>query len=180
MADVRLEGERLLLREFEFADEEPLHAIVSDPEVTAHTLWEPNQPADTRAFLAAAAAQAGAAGPRPGYHLAAVERGSEELVGSVTLDLENTDHARGVVSFVFAPHCWGHGYAGEALGLMLDFGFDRLRLHRIAAHCEPTHDPCARVMEKAGMTREGLMHDYKRVRGRWRDCLLYARVNDDA
>ena len=46
-----LRGERLTLREFDPADEGPLHAFVSDPEVTHLTTLSPNTPADTRAFL---------------------------------------------------------------------------------------------------------------------------------
>ena len=46
-----LQGERLTLREFDDADEDHLHAFVSDPEVTRFTTWGPNTPADTRAFL---------------------------------------------------------------------------------------------------------------------------------
>ena len=176
MGGICLAGKRLVLREFEPADEEALHAIVSDPEVTAYTLWGPNERADTRAFLAAAVAQADVPEARVGYHLAAVDRDRDELVGSVTLDIDNAAHARGVVGFVFHPRCWGHGFASEALGLMLDFGFGDLALHRIAAHCHPDHEPCARVLEKAGMALEGRMRDYKLVRGAWRDSLLYARV----
>jgi ribosomal-protein-alanine N-acetyltransferase len=171
-----LAGKRLVLREFESTDEEALHAIVSDPEVTAYTLWGPNERADTRAFLAAAIAQADVPEARVGYHLAAVDRDGDQLVGSVTLDIENAAHARGVVGFVFDPRCWGHGFASEALGLILDFGFGELALHRIAAHCHPDHEPCAHVLEKAGLQLEGRMRDYKRVRGAWRDSLLYARV----
>jgi ribosomal-protein-alanine N-acetyltransferase len=175
---VSIPGDRLVLREFELADEQALHAIVSDPAVTAHTLWEPNSPSDTRAFLAAAVAQAETPGARPGYHLAAVEADTGKLIGSVTLDVENSEHARGLVSFVFAPECWGQGYASEALRLILAFGLEKLRLHRIVAHCDPEYPPCSRVMEKAGMHREGLLREYKWIRGRWRDCLLFARVAD--
>jgi [ribosomal protein S5]-alanine N-acetyltransferase len=176
MGGLCLSGERLALREFAPADEAALHAIVSDPEVTAHTLWGPNEPADTRAFLATAVAQADTPEARVGYHLAAVSRTDDSLLGSVILDIDNVAHARAVVGFVFAPQCWGQGFASEALRLMLDFGFGELRLHRIAVHCHPDHQPCARVLEKAGMTLEGRMRDYKMVRGQWRDSLLYARV----
>ncbi len=176
MGGVYRAGERLALRELEAGDEGALHAIASDPQVTGHELWGPNEPADTRAFLAAAIAQADTPEARLGYHLAAVEQDGDRLVGSVTLDIENTDHARGLVGFVFAAESWGRGYASEALGLMLDFAFGELDLHRVAAHCDPGHEPCSRVLEKAGMVREGLLRDYKLVRGQWRDCLLYARV----
>lgn len=180
MGGLCLPGARLALREFTVSDEAALHAIVSDPEVTAYTLWGPNEPTDTRAFLAAAVAQADTPEARSGYHLAATEKDSGELVGSVTLDIESTAHARGLVGFVFAPHCWGRGYASEAMRLMLDFGFGALGLHRVAAHCHPEHAACARVLEKAGMRREGLLRDYKIVRGEWRDSLLYACLSDDA
>jgi [ribosomal protein S5]-alanine N-acetyltransferase len=177
---VRLTGDRLVLRELRHDDLDGLHAILSDPAVTEHTLWGPNSVPETRAFLAAAVAQA--EGPEPrrtGFHLAVCDRSTDELVGSATLDLENTDHARGVVSFVITPQMWGRGLAGEALGLLLDLGFGDLKLHRVAAYGHPEHEPCARVMDKAGMRLEGRLRDYRLVRGEWCDCLLYARLATD-
>jgi [ribosomal protein S5]-alanine N-acetyltransferase len=176
---VTLTGDRLVLRELRHDDVDDLHAVVSDAEVIAHTLWGPNSPAETRAFLAAAVAQAQAPEPRTGYHLAAADRSTDELLGSVTLDLENTDHARGVVSFVIAARAWGQGLASEALRVILDFGFGDLKLHRIAGFCHPASEPCARVMEKAGMQREGRLRGYRLVRDEWCDCLLYARLASD-
>jgi RimJ/RimL family protein N-acetyltransferase len=168
-------GDRLTLREFEPTDEEALHAIVGDPVVTAYTLWGPNEPADTRAFLARATAQADAPEARLGYHLALLDD-DKSLAGSLVLDIENAAHGRAVVGVVVAPWHWGLGYASEALRLMFEFGFGHLGLHRISAHCHPDHRAAARVFEKAGMRLEGTLHGYKRVRGEWLDSLLYARV----
>src|SRR5262245_25176023 len=175
MGGLCLFGDRLLLREFETTDEQALHAIVGDPAATAYTLWGPNEPADTRAFLATAVAQADTPEARVGYHLAVVDRG-ENLAGSAVLDIESAAHARAVAGVVVAPEHRGLGYASEALGLMLDFGFGQLGLHRISAHCHPGHRAGARVLEKAGMRLEGTLRGYKRVRGEWLDSLLYARV----
>jgi [ribosomal protein S5]-alanine N-acetyltransferase len=175
MGGVCVIGDRLKLREFEPTDEEALHAIVGDPVVTAYTLWGPNQPADTRAFLAKAKAQADMPEARVGYHLALVDR-DQKLAGSVVLDLESAAHGRGVVGFVVAPWHWGLGYGHEALGLILDFAFGRLGLHRVTAHCHPEHRAGVRVLEKAGMRLEGTLSGYKQVRGEWVDSLLYARV----
>jgi [ribosomal protein S5]-alanine N-acetyltransferase len=177
MGGICLAGDRLTLRELQPTDEDALHAIVSDPVVTAYLQWGPDEPADTRAFLAKAIAQADAPEVRLGYHLALVD-GDGRLAGSVALDIENATHARAAVGFVVAPRCWGLGYATEALGLMLDFGFGQLGLHRISAHCHPDNRPCARVLEKVGMHLEGTLRGYKRVRGEWLDSRLYARVSD--
>lgn len=175
MGGLCLVGGRLRLREFEPADEEALHAIVGDPAVTADTLWGPNERADTRAFLAKAVAHSDTPEARVGYHLAVVDP-DEQLTGSVMLDIESTAHGRAVVGVVVAPEHRGQGYAGEALGLMLDFGFGQLGLHRITAHCHPAHHAGAHVLAKAGMRLEGTLRGYKRVRGEWLDSLLYARV----
>lgn len=177
MGGICLAGHRLTLREFQHTDEAALHAIVSDPVVTAYMQWGPDEPADTRAFLAKAMAQADAPEVRLGYHLALVE-GDDRLAGSVVLDIENATHARATVGFVVAPSRWGLGYATEALGLMLDFGFGQLGLHRVSAHCHPGNHACARVLEKAGLRLEGTLRGYKRVRGEWLDSRLYARVSD--
>ena len=175
MGGVCLVGDRLRLREFAPTDEPALHAIVGDPEVTAYTLWGPNERTDTRAFLATAVAQSDRPEARVGYHLAAVDP-EDQLAGSAVLDVESTSHGRAVVGVVVAPEHRGLGYAGEALRLMLDFGFGQLGLHRISALCHPAHRAGAHVLEKAGLRLEGTLRGYKRVRGEWLDSLLYARV----
>src|SRR5690606_16812034 len=44
---VRLEGPRVVLREFELSDFEAVHAYGSDPEVVRFMVWGPNEPPDT-------------------------------------------------------------------------------------------------------------------------------------
>lgn len=179
MAGLCLPGEHLALREFEPGDEEALHAIVSDPEVTRFTDWGPNEPADTRAFLATAVAQAESPEARPAYHLAAMEVESKQLVGSVGLEVKSRPHSRGEIGFVFGRGSWGRGYASETTRLLLGFGFGELALHRISATCHPDNAACGHVLEKAGMTLEGRLRDHMFVRGAWRDSLVYARLADD-
>lgn len=170
-----LQGERLTLREFEAADEAPLHAFVSDAEVTRFTTWGPNTPADTRAFLDDVIEEARSA-QRNRYTLAAVDSSTGLLLGSVELSVESREHLRGELGWVFDPAQWGRGYATEATRVLMRFGFEDLGLHRIAATCHPDNVASARVLEKAGMTFEGRMRDHMRVRGGWRDSLLYAAV----
>lgn len=170
-----LQGERLTLREFEAADEAPLHAFASDPHVTRFTTWGPNTPEDTREFLDDVATHARAA-RRDRYTLAAVETSSGRLLGSVELSVESREHRRGELGFVFDPAVWGHGYATEATRTLLRFGFDDLRLHRVAATCHPDNVASARVLEKAGLTFEGRLRGHLRTREGWRDSLLFAVV----
>jgi RimJ/RimL family protein N-acetyltransferase len=53
--EVRLLGDRVLLREFVDTDEKVVHSYASDPEVTRFMDWGPNSIEDTRNFLREAA-----------------------------------------------------------------------------------------------------------------------------
>jgi hypothetical protein len=69
---------------------------------------------------------------------------------------------------------WGKGYATETANALVDFGFDKLNLHRVFATCDPANTASAHVLEKIGMKREGRMREHMWARGKWRDSLLYA------
>jgi RimJ/RimL family protein N-acetyltransferase len=49
---------------------------------------------------------------------------------------------------------WGHGYATEAAGAALAYGFGELDLQEIVALTVPANTRSRRVMEKLGMTRD--------------------------
>ena len=55
------------------------------------------------------------------------------------------------------PAYWGRGYATEATGLLLRYGVDALGSERMVATCDPENIGSKRVLEKAGMTCEGLL-----------------------
>ncbi len=179
MADVFLHSERLVLRDFVLADEPALHAFASDPTVTRYTTWGPNTPEETHAFLAHVLSEA-TRPVRDCYSLAAVERETERLVGSVQIEVESHEHLRGELGFVFASASWGRGYATEATRRLMRFGFDRLDLQRIIGTCHPDNLASARVLEKAGLSRECLMRGHLLLRdGTRRDSLLYAALRTD-
>lgn len=74
----------------------------------------------------------------------------------------------------------GRGLMLEALQLVTRHCFVTLRLHRLEAACIPQNERSIRVLEKAGFRREGLLHAYLKINGRWQDHFLYALVADEA
>ena len=171
----QLVTERLMLRDFAWSDQESVHAFASDPQVTRFMEWGPNDEHDTRAFLTMAVAQP-THRERAEFEFAAVLNQSGQVIGSVSLRITNRLHQHGELGYVFAAAAWSRGYATEATKALLHFGFGPLGLHRITATCHPDNVGSARVLEKAGMIREGRLRDHKLVRGQWRDSLLYAAI----
>ena len=77
-----------------------------------------------------------------------------ELIGHC--GLRHVDELPGEVEVLYAlgREHWGCGYATEAAGAAIRFGFERLGLGRILAFAVPQNRASRRVMEKVGMSYE--------------------------
>ena len=77
------------------------------------------------------------------------------------------------------PTHWGQGYATETAKMLIKIGFDVFHLHKIEAGVATENIRSIRVLEKSGMTREGLRRKILPIRGEWKDNYHYAIVEDD-
>lgn len=84
-----------------------------------------------------------------------------------------------------ASHCWemgiallpearGHGYGTEAHRVLVRYLFAHTTVHRIEAVTEVGNVAEQKALEKAGFTREGVMHGNCWRDGAWRDEVLYS------
>jgi ribosomal-protein-alanine N-acetyltransferase len=71
------------------------------------------------------------------------------------------------------------GLMTEAVQEIIDYGFKVKDLNRIQAMCEIPNIGSARVMEKAGMSYEGILREYMIQHGEFRDMKLYAITRKD-
>ena len=85
------------------------------------------------------------------------------------------EHGRADVAFHLAPAYWGQELMPEAVRAALAFGFERLRLHRIQATCDPANGRSGRVLEKGRMRLEGeKLRDYVFVHEAYRVLQMWA------
>jgi RimJ/RimL family protein N-acetyltransferase len=165
--------ERLLLRDLKEADWHSIHYYASDPEVVRYMNWGPNTQEETKAFIQRALAGQNEK-PRRNYTLAIVARNENTLIGGCSIYVSNPENREGWIGYCFNRLFWGQGYATETAKALVDFGFNRLSLHRIFATCDPANTASAHVLEKVGMKREGRIRENMWTKGKWRDSLLYA------
>ncbi len=72
------------------------------------------------------------------------------------------DESQIEIAYAFGKDYWGKGYATEAAHAIMQHGFETLKLPRIVAVAIPAHTGSRRVMEKLGMTFEGVVtHFYE-------------------
>ncbi|HWF01887.1 MAG TPA: GNAT family protein [Caulobacteraceae bacterium] len=169
---------RLVLREFRESDETAVHAYGGDPDVARFMPWGPNTPAESRDAVARALADQKAQ-PRMEYGAAITLAGEDVVVGSVGLHLREERRETAEIGYCLHRKLWGQGLIPEAAAAVMAAAFAELRLQRIWATCNARNAASWRVMEKLGMSREGLMRQDRWIKGEWRDTLLYAILAED-
>ena len=109
---------------------------------------------------------------KPGRDFAVVLRESGELIGAVTLALDEP-HRRASLGYWCAPSHWGNGYTTEAVRAVVGYGFEALAVNRVYAECHGDNPASRRVLEKAGMTLEGRLREHSFRLGRVADKLQF-------
>jgi RimJ/RimL family protein N-acetyltransferase len=78
------------------------------------------------------------------------------------------------IGWVISPPYQRHGYATEAAGALLTYGFEALGLQRVVAACDSRNLASLRVMEKLNMQREAQFQDCLFRQGEWIEEYVYA------
>jgi len=176
---MNLTTERLQLNEITSADLELIHELHSIPETDEfNTLGIPEDLEDTQKVIQPAIEDQKNA-TRKQYCWKVREKGSEEFIGLAGLFLSNDRFRKGEIYYKLHPGYWGQGYATEVAAELIRFGFNQLKLHRIEAGVATGNHRSVRVLEKIGMTREGLCRKALPIRGKWMDQFIYGIVEDE-
>ncbi|MEL7498003.1 MAG: GNAT family N-acetyltransferase [Planctomycetota bacterium] len=100
------------------------------------------------------------------------------LIGVAGLAIDNEHHHAELGYWVGKPY-WGKGVCTEAAGALIRYGFEQIGLHRIHAHYLARNPASGRVLEKIGMTREGLFRQHVRKWGCFEDVVFYGMLASD-
>ena len=73
-----------------------------------------------------------------------------------------------------APEFRGRGYGSAAQRLLVRYLFAHTQFNRIEATTEITNVAEQRALEKAGLTREGILRGTTFRQGRWHDQIIYS------
>jgi [ribosomal protein S5]-alanine N-acetyltransferase len=166
---------RLFLRPIAMADAGSIFAAYArNPEVTRFLIWRPNRTRrDFEAYIRACL------DTPPHRARTYVMQGRKDSVIRGGLDLRQPERHRLEFGYVLAPAWWGQGLMAEALTEIVRWALAQPAIFRISAVCDVENVQSARVMEKAGLSREGVLRRYLIHPGidrEPRDCFSYARV----
>ncbi len=166
---------RLTLRRPVTADAPAIfEEYASDPEVTKYLMWRPHRSlGDTAAFLTFAD-EGWVSGKDISWAITIT--GSDRVIGMIGA---RPGHNKADIGYVLGRRHWGTGIMTEAGRAIVDLLFRERTMYRVWATCDTENLASARVLEKLGMTREGVLRRYivhPNISEEPRDSLIYARV----
>jgi RimJ/RimL family protein N-acetyltransferase len=145
-----------------------------DPDVTRYVSWRSHATVnETREFVRSCL-NAWAEGKS--FHWVILQKADQQLVGMISARVESH---RWELGYVLARPFWGDGYMTETVKGIIDWAFLQPEIYRVWAVCDVDNRASARVMEKAGMTREGTLRRWSvhpNVNAEPRDSFCYAIV----
>lgn len=176
---MNISTERLILTELTWADLNDVHNLHSVPEVDQfNTLGIPQTLEETKKVLKPDIDdQSKFTRSRYGWKIQLKD--TKEFVGLSGMFLSNDKFKMAEFYYKFHPKFWGNGFATETAKALLKFGFERHNLHRIEAGVATENKASIRVLEKSGMTCEGVRRKILPIRGEWKDNFHFAIVEDD-
>ncbi|MBW4483945.1 MAG: GNAT family N-acetyltransferase [Tildeniella torsiva UHER 1998/13D] len=175
-APAQLITERLILRRPSLADAAAVYEYGRDPEVTRYMDWT-RHPSIQDAIEALES-------------FAAQWESGNEVCWAITTKTENTaigtiacriESPRADFGYVLNRRYWGQGLATEAVRAVLSWVMSLPEIDRIWATCDTENLASARVLEKAGLWREGMQPRSifrPNLSPTPRDIFIFAKVRD--
>lgn len=169
-----IQTERLLLRKFTLNDQENVFELRSNPEVMKYI------PLPLAITIDDAIGHIEKVltmiDNNEGISWGIVEKSSRKLIGSIGIFKIVKEAHRAEVGYVLNPRWHNKGIMNEALNVVLDYGFEKIKLHSIVAIIDPENTASAKLLEKNRFRREGYFRENCFFEGKFLDSAVYCKV----
>ena len=113
------------------------------------------------------------------YNWKVLIKDTNEFIGLAGISLSLDKFKLGEIYYELHPDYWSKGFGTEISKQLIKIGFEEFKLHKVEAGVATENINSIRILEKCGMTREGLRRKILPIRGEWKDNYHYAIVEDD-
>ncbi|MEZ9595265.1 GNAT family N-acetyltransferase [Shewanella sp. 10N.261.52.F9] len=98
---------------------------------------------------------------------------TQDFVGFIGLQNSDVEMGQMQVGYMLHPDAQGQGFACESLQAIVDWACLSYTPHKFIAYCIEQNIASAKVLEKCGFVREGLLRENCKIGDQWFDDCLY-------
>lgn len=146
---MRIETERLILREFNEDDSSRMFEYQNDPRYLKFYEYD-NKSRDEVFSLLQIIIGWKNEKPRVKYQFCMELKESSIMIGNCGIRLNNISDRKAEIGYELDPNYWKHGYMREALTSVIEFGKKDLGINTIIAFCHPKNINAINVVMNLG------------------------------
>lgn len=173
---MRIETERLVLRDYRPEDLDAYYRLKSDHEVWEYTTFTPITQKGEAAKLLGDTISGQLSGDT-GYRALCLKDGT--LIGEAGILRIIKEANRCEIGYNLLPAYWWKGYGTEIVQALVHLAFEVLKVERVEALTLTENKASCRMLEKAGFQREGTLRHYIRSGSVYRDVCYYGVIRED-
>ena len=113
------------------------------------------------------------------YRWAVILRETGECIGQIAYFMVDSKNHFAEIEYCIGAAFQGRGYATEAAKAVIGYGFEKIGLHKVQICCKEINPKSRRVIEKCGLTYEGMLRDYFFMDGRYTGRLYYSILESE-
>ncbi len=170
-----LQSERLLLRQITVADVGEVFAMRSNKNIMKF-IPRPLCTSHEEAMALIEMMQ-DKINTNEGINWAITIKGDPKMIGFIGHYRIRWEHFRSEIGYMIAEEYNGRGLVTEAVKLMVDYGFNQMKMHSLEAVIDPENNASARVLEKNGFVKEGHFKEHEFFDGQFLNSVIYSLVN---
>jgi len=172
------ETKHLRLRDLNFADVDDIYQYASKPAVAARHCWTAHRSKlETLELVKYWIETLGKYYAAP---YAIEEKATGKVIGTASVTKHtSTEEPRFYFGWALDDSAYENGYELEAVRAMIEIGLVSFDAQRVAAFVRCDDDKGIEILEKAGLSREGIEPDLRRVNGQYLSCYQYALLSKE-
>lgn len=172
----RCDHDLVVLRPLRTADLPAWYAYLSQPAVYRHTSWNLRSVDELAPYVAGVEQTTASSRLRLAIALGA----TGELVGTAGFHSVSPESRSAEIAYDLAPSMWGKGIASAMCALLTGWAHADAGVVRVQATTLDSNERSARVLERCGYVREGLLRSFRMVRGEPGNFFMYSHLAEDA
>ena len=173
-----IETERLILRRFEYTDDDAMLKYWVADEKIQSLYSEPvySTKDEVKGLLDK---YIGSYEKNEYYRWAVVEKTTGECIGQIAYFLVDSKNHFAEIEYCIGSDFQCKGFATEATKAVIAYGFDRMNLHKVQICTKTINAPSKRVIEKCGFVYEGTLRDYFYMNGEYVGRLFFSILRNE-
>lgn len=167
--------QRLLLRLFQTSDASEVTKLCDNYNIYKNTLYLP-YPYSIEDALSWIENHLDNFNNNRSYEFAITDKNTGNLYGAISLS-NNQKFNNGEIGYWIGEEFWGNGYATEAGEAILEFAFSEKQYHKVYARHFKSNSASGRVIQKIGMSQEGVLREHVMKENQYKDLVYYGVIN---